>query len=64
MYVVDVGAQVIGMDYGLLGNNLPSVDQVIALIKSNKINKVRIFQPYQGVLQALKDPTLKLSSEP
>lgn len=60
MYVVDVGAQVIGVNYGLLGNNLPSADQVIALIKSNKINKVRIFQPYQGVLQTLKDSNLEV----
>ncbi|KAK9178801.1 hypothetical protein WN943_027995 [Citrus x changshan-huyou] len=57
---VDVGAQVIGVNYGLLGNNLPSADQVIALIKSNKINKVRIFQPYQGVLQTLKDSNLEV----
>lgn len=51
----------LGVNYGLLGDNLPTPDKVIDLIKSNKINKVRIFEPKQAVLQALKDSNLELA---
>lgn len=47
------GIEGIGVNYGLLGNNLPPPDQVIALLKSRGIHKIRIFEPNQDVLQAL-----------
>ncbi|KAK2983517.1 hypothetical protein RJ640_023051 [Escallonia rubra] len=43
----------IGVNYGLLGDNLPPPDQVIALLKSKNIQKIRIFDPNQDVLNAL-----------
>ncbi|KAK3008491.1 hypothetical protein RJ639_015102 [Escallonia herrerae] len=47
------GVKGIGVNYGLLGDNLPPPDQVIALLKSKNIRKIRIFDPNQDVLNAL-----------
>ncbi|KAM7253900.1 hypothetical protein ACFE04_031582 [Oxalis oulophora] len=43
----------IGVNYGVLGNNLPPPPDVIALIKSRGITKVRIFEPFPDILDAL-----------
>ncbi|XP_050219070.1 putative glucan endo-1,3-beta-glucosidase GVI [Mercurialis annua] len=47
------GAQGIGVNYGLLGNNLPPPNSVINLLKHKNIQKVRIFEPNHDVLRAL-----------
>ncbi|XP_075112041.1 putative glucan endo-1,3-beta-glucosidase GVI [Nicotiana tabacum] len=44
----------IGVNYGLLGNNLRPPAQVINLLKSRNIQKIRIFDPNQDVLTALQ----------
>lgn len=43
----------IGINYGLLGNNLPPPSKTISRIKQLKISKIRVFQPDKGVLTAL-----------
>ncbi|CAI0403305.1 unnamed protein product, partial [Linum tenue] len=43
----------IGINYGLLGDNLPSPDRCVSLLKSRNVNRVRIFDPNQDVLTAL-----------
>ncbi|CAI0403316.1 unnamed protein product [Linum tenue] len=47
------GATSIGINYGLLGDNLPSPDRCVSLLKSRNVNRVRIFDPNQDVLTAL-----------
>ncbi|XP_008241861.1 PREDICTED: putative glucan endo-1,3-beta-glucosidase GVI [Prunus mume] len=48
------GAQGIGANYGRQGDNLPTPDKVIQLCKSRNIQRIRIFDPQQDVLQALQ----------
>ncbi|CAK9160940.1 unnamed protein product [Ilex paraguariensis] len=48
------GVQGIGVNYGLLGDNLPPPGQVIALLKSRNVQKIRIFDPNTNVLKALE----------
>ncbi|XP_055826251.1 putative glucan endo-1,3-beta-glucosidase GVI [Solanum dulcamara] len=48
------GFEGIGVNYGLLGNNLPPPAQVINLLKSRNIQKIRIFDPNPDVLKALE----------
>ncbi|KAJ0238692.1 glucan endo-1,3-beta-glucosidase BG4 [Hirschfeldia incana] len=49
-----VAATNVGLNYGLLGDNLPPPPQVINLYKSIGITKVRIFDPNTAVLNALR----------
>ena len=44
----------VGLNYGLLGDNLPSPSDVIKLYKSIGITKIRIFDPNTEVLNALR----------
>ncbi|VAH80781.1 unnamed protein product [Triticum turgidum subsp. durum] len=48
------GVQGIGVNYGMMGSNLPSPDKVVALYKANNITDVRIFHPDTNVLEALR----------
>uniref|UniRef100_A0A0D3G9D0 Glucan endo-1,3-beta-D-glucosidase n=1 Tax=Oryza barthii TaxID=65489 RepID=A0A0D3G9D0_9ORYZ len=45
----------IGVNYGMLGNNLPSPAQVISMYKAKNINYVRLFHPDTAVLAALRN---------
>lgn len=45
----------IGVNYGMLGNNLPSPDKVISLYKSRNITSLRLFNPNSTVLTAIKN---------
>ncbi|XP_010445550.1 PREDICTED: probable glucan endo-1,3-beta-glucosidase BG4 [Camelina sativa] len=47
-------ANSIGLNYGLLGNNLPPPSTVINLFKSLNVTKIRIFNPNTEVLNALR----------
>ncbi|KAK6145429.1 hypothetical protein DH2020_022249 [Rehmannia glutinosa] len=47
------GARAIGINYGLLGDNLPPPANVISLLKQRNVPKIRIFEPNQDVLTAL-----------
>jgi hypothetical protein len=44
----------IGVNYGMIANNLPSPDKVISMYKANNISYVRLFHPDTTVLTALQ----------
>ncbi|XP_073027636.1 putative glucan endo-1,3-beta-glucosidase GVI [Primulina eburnea] len=47
-------ARGIGINYGLLGDNLPSPFDAIAVLKSRGVQKIRLFEPNPDVLAALQ----------
>ncbi|XP_072954572.1 putative glucan endo-1,3-beta-glucosidase GVI [Typha angustifolia] len=51
---VAVGAQGIGVNYGMLGDNLPNPEKVVSLYTSRSIKKLRLFNPNTQVLKALE----------
>ncbi|KAF9592486.1 hypothetical protein IFM89_015057 [Coptis chinensis] len=54
------GAQTIGVCYGRDANNLPSPQQVVALYRARSIGRMRIYDPNQEVLQALRGSNIEL----
>lgn len=46
--------EAIGVNYGMLGDNLPPPSQVIALLKSRGVTGVRLFHPNLDALRALQ----------
>ncbi|KAK3029903.1 hypothetical protein RJ639_038526 [Escallonia herrerae] len=59
-YYHEAEASIVGVNYGLLGNNLPPPSQVIALLKSRGIARVRLFAPVQDVLTALENSGIEV----
>ncbi|KAH7677445.1 Glycoside hydrolase family 17 protein [Dioscorea alata] len=53
-FIVFPGTEAIGVNYGMLGNNLPTREQVVALYKSKNIHKLRLYNPDSSALQALQ----------
>ncbi|XP_047949149.1 glucan endo-1,3-beta-glucosidase-like [Salvia hispanica] len=47
------GEAAVGVNYGLLGNNLPPPPAAIARLRQIGITKIRVFQPNNAVLTAL-----------
>eukprot|EP01018_Ginkgo_biloba_P024587 Gb_26222 [translate_table: standard] len=45
----------IGVNYGMVADNLPSPDQVVNMMKSNNIGKMRIFSANHSALEAFKN---------
>ncbi|XP_058766433.1 glucan endo-1,3-beta-glucosidase-like [Vicia villosa] len=54
------GAQSVGVCYGGNGNNLPTKQAVVDLYKSKGIGKIRLYNPDQGILQALKNSNIEV----
>ncbi|KAH7543498.1 hypothetical protein FEM48_Zijuj02G0190500 [Ziziphus jujuba var. spinosa] len=56
-----LGAQSIGVCNGRLGNNLPSEADAVQFFKDNGITRMRIYEPYQSTLQALRGSNIELT---
>ncbi|KAF9603605.1 hypothetical protein IFM89_037104 [Coptis chinensis] len=54
-------AQQLGVNYGMVGDNLPSPQDVISLFKSNNIGSIRLFEPKPEVLEALRNSDILVS---
>ncbi|XP_074310443.1 putative glucan endo-1,3-beta-glucosidase BG4 [Silene latifolia] len=50
----------IGVCYGLIGDNLPRPKEIVSLYQKLGIKKMRIFQPYPEVLEALRGSGIQL----
>ncbi|KAG1354273.1 Glucan endo-1,3-beta-glucosidase [Cocos nucifera] len=58
---IPTGAQLIGVCYGMGGNNLPQPRDVVNLYESKNLKAMRLFEPNQHVLQALKGSNIQLT---
>ncbi|XP_060668452.1 glucan endo-1,3-beta-glucosidase isoform X2 [Ziziphus jujuba] len=58
---ISAGAQSIGVCNGRNGNNLPSEADAVQFFKDNGITRMRIYEPYQSTLQALKGSNIELT---
>ncbi|KAL0382362.1 UNVERIFIED_CONTAM: putative glucan endo-1,3-beta-glucosidase GVI [Sesamum calycinum] len=54
-YYYDEGAWGIGINYGVLGDDLPPPSDTISRLKQRSVRKIRLFEPAQDVLTALHD---------
>ncbi|KAI3822327.1 hypothetical protein L1987_09916 [Smallanthus sonchifolius] len=50
----------IGLNYGLVADNLPSPPQVISMLKSRNVARIRLFEPNHDVLNALQNSGIEL----
>ncbi|PON48308.1 Glycoside hydrolase [Parasponia andersonii] len=53
-------AGVVGVNYGMLGDNLPPSNDVVSLLKSQNITKIRLFNPDIEALQALQNTGIEV----
>ncbi|KAJ0090043.1 hypothetical protein Patl1_13573 [Pistacia atlantica] len=51
----------IGLNYGMLGDNLPKPTEVVKLYQKYGIGKMRIFAPDPATLEALRNSNIELS---
>lgn len=58
--IIHTGAQSVGVCYGANGNNLPTKQAVVDLYKSNGIGKIRLYNPDEGALQALRGSNIEV----
>ncbi|CAI9769460.1 unnamed protein product [Fraxinus pennsylvanica] len=60
LVILDFTVAQTGVCYGRLGNGLPPPSEVIALYNQNNIKRMRIYDPYQPTLEALRGTNIEL----
>ncbi|KAK6115430.1 hypothetical protein DH2020_007699 [Rehmannia glutinosa] len=60
MMTLDLTVAQTGVCYGRLGNSLPSPSEVVALCNQNNIRRMRIYDPHQPTLQALRGSNIEV----
>ncbi|CAI9769461.1 unnamed protein product [Fraxinus pennsylvanica] len=58
--ILDFTVAQTGVRYGRLGNGLPPPSEVVALYNQNNIRRMRIYDPHQPTLQALRGSNIEL----
>ncbi|KAL5172944.1 Glucan endo-1,3-beta-glucosidase [Glycine soja] len=53
-------APIVGICYGINGNNLPSKQEVVDMFKSRGIPRMRIYSPDEEIIQALRGSRIEL----
>lgn len=51
----------IGVNYGRIANNLPSASKVVQLLKSQRLNRVKVYDTDPAVLKALSGSDIKVT---
>ncbi|KAK4481486.1 hypothetical protein RD792_012386 [Penstemon davidsonii] len=57
---IDVAVAQTGVCYGMIGTGLPSPQDAIALYNQNNIRRMRLYDPHQPTLQALRGSNIEL----
>ncbi|XP_024986486.1 putative glucan endo-1,3-beta-glucosidase GVI [Cynara cardunculus var. scolymus] len=59
-FVAADGSSAVGVNYGMIADDLPPPPQVVSLLKSRNIKRVRLYDPNQDALNALQNSGMEV----